>query len=82
MDAANTKKDTIRLQIISLASDGESRRGKALAELTYITPLAPSSLIYNYLAPLQLLDLFVGTDNITANKDYKHVFKRLRNTLL
>jgi hypothetical protein len=53
-----------------------------LTELTYIAPLASSSPIYEYLASLQLLDLFIGTDDITANKDYKHVFKRLWNTLL
>ncbi len=28
------------------------------------------------------MDYFVGPDDITADKDYKHVFKRLRNTIL
>lgn len=65
-----------------MASDGESRRGKALAKLTYIAPLAHTSPIYGHLVHLDLLDLFVGEDDITADKDYKHVFKRLRNTLL
>lgn len=82
MDAANAKRDTTKLRLISLASDGESRRGKALTKLTYIAPLAPSSPIYAHLVHLELLDLFVGADDITADKDYKHVFKRLRNTLL
>jgi hypothetical protein len=31
---------------------------------------------------LDLFDTFVGVDDITADKDYKHIFKRLRNTLL
>jgi len=31
---------------------------------------------------LDLFDTFVGVDDITADKDYKHVFKRLRNTIL
>jgi hypothetical protein len=70
------------LRIISLASDGESRRGKALAKLTYVAPLAASSPIYDQLVHLNLLDFFVGADDITADKDYKHVFKRLRNALL
>ena len=82
MDAANAKRDTTRLRLVSLASDGESRRGKALAKLTYIAPLAPTSPIYDHLIHLDLFDLFVGADDITADKDYKHVFKRLRNTLL
>jgi len=28
------------------------------------------------------MDYFVGLDDITADKDYKHIFKRLRNTIL
>lgn len=28
------------------------------------------------------MDLFVGADDVTADKDYKHIFKWLRNTLL
>ena len=78
----NKKKDLTRLRIISLASDGESRQGKALAHLTYATPLAPSSPIYDQLVHLELMDFFVGADDITADKDYKHIFKRLRNALL
>jgi len=61
---------------------GESCRGKALAKLTYIVPLAPTSPIYEHVVHLDLLNLFVGTDDITADKDYKHVFKGLCNTLL
>jgi hypothetical protein len=82
VEATNRKKDLTRLRIISLASDGESRRGKALTSLTYTNPLAPSSPIYDQLIHLDLMDLFVGADDITADKDYKHIFKRLRNTLL
>ena len=82
VEAADRKKDLTRLRIVSLASDGESRRGKALTYLTYANPLAPSSPIYDHLIHLDLMDLFVGADDITADKDYKHIFKRLRNTLL
>ena len=35
-----------------------------------------------HLVHLDLFDLFIGVDNLTADKDYKHVFKWLRNTLL
>ena len=31
---------------------------------------------------MDLFDTFVGVDDITADKDYKHIFKRLRNTVL
>lgn len=52
-------------------------------QLTFKKKLEPSSPIYSHLAPLRLLDLWVGIDDITVDKDYKHVvFKRVRNTLL
>lgn len=44
--------------------------------------LDSSSLIHKFLATLKFLDLHVGDDDITADKDYKHVFKRLHNLLL
>ena len=31
---------------------------------------------------LPLMNLEVGEDDITADKDYKYIFKRLRNLLL
>jgi len=40
------------------------------------------SLIYKHLVHLDMFDLFIGADNIIADKDYKHVFKWLWNTLL
>ena len=82
MDAAEAKKDTTNLRLVSLASDGESHQGNALAKLTYITPLPPTSPIFVHLGNLELLNLFVSTDDITTNKDYKHIFKHLHNTLL
>ena len=82
VDTTNDNQKLTRLRVVSLASDGESRCGKALAKLTYVAPLAPSSPIYDQLVHLNLMDYFVGPDNITADKDYKHVFKRLRNTIL
>jgi hypothetical protein len=78
----NNNQNRTRIRVISLASDGESRRGKALSNLTYIAPLAPSSPIYDQLVRLDLMDYFVGPDDVTADKDYKHIFKRLRNATL
>ena len=82
VNATNDDQNLTTLRVISLALDGESRHGKALAKLTYVAPLAPSSPIYDQLAHLDLMDYIVGLDDITANKDYKHVFKRLRNAIL
>jgi hypothetical protein len=67
-----------RCHIVSVASDGETRRGRALAMLTMNSKLAPSSKIYDQLSNLRFMNLLVGEDEITADKDYKHIFKRLR----
>jgi len=82
VNATSNKQNLTRLRVVSLASDGESRHGKALANLMYIAPLAPSSPIYHQLIHLDLMDCFVGLDDITVDKDYKHVFKQLCNTIL
>jgi hypothetical protein len=70
------------LRTICIASDGESRRGEALVRLTFKRELVPTSPIYDSLIVLPLMNLRVGDDDLTADKDYKHVFKRLRNLLL
>ncbi|KAI0282663.1 hypothetical protein BC826DRAFT_1110696 [Russula brevipes] len=82
LGAANNKQAFTGVRMVSLASDGESRRGKALAQLTYVKPISSTSPIYQHLVHMELFDTFVGADDITADKDYKHIFKRLRNTLL
>jgi len=82
VDAMNTNQSLTGLQVVSLASDGESHCGRALANLMYVAPLVPSSPIYDQLSHLALMDCFVGPDNITVDKDYKHIFKWLCNALL
>ncbi|KAH8987653.1 hypothetical protein EDB92DRAFT_1933085 [Lactarius akahatsu] len=70
-------------QVVSIASDGEVKRGKALVLLTFKRKLSPSSPIYPWLSACALLDLHVGDNDITCNKDWKHVVaKRPRNALL
>jgi hypothetical protein len=64
-------------RVISVASDGETRRGCALVELTMHTKLPPSSKIHELLHPLRFMNLLVSEDDITADKDFKHVFKRI-----
>lgn len=71
-----------KLRTICLASDGESRRGEAFAILTFKRQLELTSPIYALLADLPLMNLEVGDDDLTADKDYKQVFKRIRNLLL
>ena len=45
-------------------------------------PQACCSLIYLQLLPLRFMNHLVGPDDITANKDFKHIFKHQRNLLM
>jgi hypothetical protein len=65
-------------QVISIASDGEARRGRALVELAMHSNLPPSSKLYELLAPLRYMNLLIGENELTADKDFKHVMKRIR----
>ena len=70
------------LRLYCVASDGDSRRRKALLEITYVKPLSSSSPIFRLLSPLRLFNTFCGTDDLTVDFDYKHTCKRFRNTLI
>lgn len=61
---------------VCIASDGESKCGEALVRLTMNTTLKEDSPIYEQLRPLDFMNYLVGSDDITADKDFKHVFKR------
>ncbi|KAF8997654.1 hypothetical protein BDZ89DRAFT_1148439 [Hymenopellis radicata] len=82
LDAVDNNLDDFDIRVTSLASDGEKKRGGALIEITCKCPLASTSPIYTHLSSLQWMNLLVGDDDITCDKDYKHVFKRIRNLLL
>lgn len=82
LDAIEKQRSRTRIRTISIASDGESKRGRALAMLTMKKQLSFTSPIYPQLQGLRYMNLLVGDDDITCDKDYKHLFKRLRNLLL
>ena len=67
---------------MSIASDGEARRGVALNILTMQSPLATTSPLFRHLGSLRLFNLHCGKLGVTADKDHKHVIKRIRNLLL
>ncbi|TFK58748.1 hypothetical protein BDN72DRAFT_950059 [Pluteus cervinus] len=71
-----------KIRTVSIASDGESKRGQALVLETFKQPLSSASPIYSLLSLLPLMNLEVGKDDITADKDYRHIFKCSRNLLL
>lgn len=82
LDAVNSKREFIDIRITCLASDGEKRRGSAMVSLTFKNILHPQSPIYELLSPLVFMDLYVGFDDLTADKDAKHIVKRIRNLML
>ncbi|KAJ3514807.1 hypothetical protein NMY22_g14626 [Coprinellus aureogranulatus] len=79
VDGINPHKDTTNIQLVSIASDDETRRGSALVQLTFKKTLSPSSDIYPLLSPLPFMNLHVGDDDLTVDKDWKHFFEGMRN---
>lgn len=69
-------------KLYSISSDGESRRCKSLGLLTMCQELTSSSPLYRLLGPLPLFNRLVGSEDIVCDKDWRHVLKRLCNTLL
>ncbi|KAF5366588.1 hypothetical protein D9758_008958 [Tetrapyrgos nigripes] len=82
LEAVNAKAASTGVRIICVASDGEPNRGKALSILFLRYPLAPDSPIYPLLSPLKYLNLLVGKDDITMEKDQPHNCKRERGYLI
>jgi len=82
MNGINAQRVKTKIRVVSLASDGEARRGSAFASLTFKYKLSPESPIHALLSPLIFMDFHVGDDDITCDKDWKHIFKRFRNLLL
>lgn len=72
----------VTYRTVLIASNGESKCGDALVEITMHWSLSPTSPIYTQLQPLRFLNLLVGEDNITADKDFKHIFKHQHNLML
>lgn len=65
-----------------VASDGEAKHGDALVIQTMSSELSAESPIYGLLRPLDFLNLLVGPDDITVDKDFKHIIKRQRNLFM
>ncbi|KAL0564398.1 hypothetical protein V5O48_017647 [Marasmius crinis-equi] len=70
IDGVDSQKHITGVRVVSLASDGESKREKALVQLTFIRNLSSSSPIFEHVGYLGLIDLQVGPDDITPDKDY------------
>ncbi|KAH9004151.1 hypothetical protein EDB86DRAFT_3208354 [Lactarius hatsudake] len=84
LDACNRQKrrNNATYRTVCIASDGEAKRGDALVIQTMTSELSVNSPIYALLRPLDFLNLLVGPDDITADKDFKHIIKRQRNVFM
>ncbi|KAG6905050.1 hypothetical protein DXG01_005403, partial [Tephrocybe rancida] len=71
-----------KYRLYCIASDGDSRRRRALIALSLHSRLAFTSEIHPLLSRLSLFNIFCGSDDLTPDFDWKHVLKRFRNTLL
>ncbi|KAF7968709.1 hypothetical protein HWV62_29672 [Athelia sp. TMB] len=71
-------------RLYSITSDGDARRRLATARITMTQTVNPNSALYGKLGNggLRLFNYSCGADEITADIEYKHLFKRIRNSLL
>lgn len=73
--------DDISIWIVSIASDGKKHQGAAMAQLTFKKELELESNIFPLLSGLTFMDMHIGDDDLTYDKDQKHLFKQLQNLL-
>jgi len=69
-------------RLYCLASDGDSRRRRAFITITLCRQVDANSPLHDTLSQLALFNLKCGEDDLTSDFDWKHVFKRLRNTTI
>lgn len=82
--AENTKNEQsfTTYQTVSIALDGKSKHSDALVILTMKKILSSQSPLYPQLHKLELMNHLVGEDDITADKDFKHIFKWQQNLMM
>jgi len=72
VEACEAESDTIGSPLFCIASDGESRRGTALGALTQKHLLDKQGDLFALLGGMRLMNLLVGNNDITADKDPTH----------
>ncbi|THU83440.1 hypothetical protein K435DRAFT_689543 [Dendrothele bispora CBS 962.96] len=82
LEAVTAKASSTRIHIVCVASDGEPNRGKALNLLFMHHQLSSESPLYAHLGSLKYMNLLVGKDDITMEKDSPHNSKRERGYLI
>ncbi|KAH8992268.1 hypothetical protein EDB86DRAFT_2806293 [Lactarius hatsudake] len=76
------RRNNATYRTVCIASDGEAKCGDALVIQTMTSELSAGSPIYALLQPLRFLNLLVGPDDITTDKDFKRIVKRQRNVFM
>ena len=69
-------------QTICIATDGEAKCGDALVQLIMKKPLDSTLPLYPLLLKLKFFNNLIGSDNLTVDKNFKHVFKCQWNLLM
>jgi hypothetical protein len=82
VDACDSRVSFLNGRLWSISSDGESRRGKALAALTLLNPLPESSPLAQFMEGLDSFNYYCGKNGLTQDKDPKHIIKRMRYALI
>ena len=75
IEVCKAQTSLIGCPLFCIASNGESHQSSALTLLMHKRLLNPESELYSHLEKLQLMNLLVGDDDITADKDPEHVMK-------
>ena len=81
-DVLADKKDVIGGRLYCITSGGDSRRRRATCLLTLTDELESSDPLRRQLGELRLFNYKCGPDQSTGDIEYKHLLKRLRNSLL
>ncbi|EIM87715.1 uncharacterized protein STEHIDRAFT_121332 [Stereum hirsutum FP-91666 SS1] len=80
--AAPTSPIPRNVRIYVISTDGDSRRRQVLIDQTMNKEFPLQSAVFRAFELFDLFSRVCGEDEITNDADWKHVFKRLRNTLL
>lgn len=81
-DAVDKMANRIGGRLYCISSDGDSKVRAATVLLTFIHELDRNGELFKKLGDLPLFDYHCGRDDITGNIDFKHILKRLRNSLI
>ncbi|KAJ7187789.1 hypothetical protein C8R46DRAFT_1241005 [Mycena filopes] len=81
-DAVQQRASHIGGRLYCISSDGDHRRRFAALALAFTVELDRDSALFKKLGDLPLFDYHCGRNELTMDIDFKHLFKRFRNTLI